>query len=278
VELDVGHPVHLPAGGGDVVRDVPKSRVEIFSDGDELHATWTRFAAHLDGAAAHVHREHNDLFYVLDGEFTILVGPEQTERAIGPGTLVLAPPLVVHGFRNASDGEMRYLNFHAPGGGFAPYMRGEAPSFDTEDPPADGGRPAAAAYVGTGEVLADTPGLRVALLCDVDAIGVAEVTSAPGGSSPPLHLHRNHSESFYVLDGELTFTVSGEEIRATAGAWVQVPAGVPHTFTVTGSAEARFLNVHAPSCGFGDFVRALHTARDEDELVAARSRFDQDQA
>jgi quercetin dioxygenase-like cupin family protein len=267
--------VHLPAGGGDVVRDVPRSRVEILSDRDELHATWTRFAAHLDGAAAHVHREHSDLFYVLDGEFTILVGPEQTETAIGPGTLVLAPPLVVHGFRNASDGELRYLNFHAPGGGFAPYMRGQAPSFDTEDPPADGGRPAADAYVGTGTVHADTPELRVALLCDVDEIGIAEVTSAPGGGSPPLHVHRGHTESFYVLDGELALTVGGEEIRATAGAWVQVPPDVPHTFAVTGSGGARFLDIHTPSCGFGDFVRALHTARDEDELAAARSRFDQ---
>jgi quercetin dioxygenase-like cupin family protein len=277
VKLDVGHPIHLAAGGGDVVRDVPESRVEILSDRDELHATWTRFDAHRDGAAAHVHRGHNDLFYVLEGEFTILVGPERTETAIGAGTLVLAPPLVVHGFRNASDGEMRYLNFHAPGGGFAPYMRGEAPTFDTEDPPADGGRPAEDALVGTGEVLADSPELRVALLCDVDEIGIAEVTSAPGGASPPLHVHRNHSESFYVLDGELTLTAGGGELRATAGAWVQVPPNVPHTFAVTGSGHARFLDAHTPSCGFGAFVRALHTARDEDELAAARSRFDQAQ-
>jgi hypothetical protein len=59
---------------------------------------------------------------------------------------------------------------------------------------------------------------------------------------------------------------------------VQVPPNVPHTFAVTGSGGARFLDVHTPSCGFGDFVRALHTARDEDELAAARARFDQDQA
>jgi mannose-6-phosphate isomerase-like protein (cupin superfamily) len=270
--------VHLPAGGGDVVRDVPESRVEFLSDRDELHATWTRFDPHRDGASAHVHRAHSDLFYVLAGELTVLVGPEQVETPQRAGTLVLAPPLVVHGFRNAADEELRYLNFHAPGGGFAAYMRGEQRGFDSEDPPADGGRPAADAYIGTGEVLVDRPGLRVSLLVDVDEIGIAEVTSEPGGVSPPLHVHRRHSESFYVLAGELTFTVNGSELHATAGSWVQVPPGVPHTFAPSGPEEAHFLDVHAPSRGFGDFVRALHAARDEDELAAARARFDQEPA
>lgn len=275
MELDVGHPVHLPAGGGEVVRDTRESRLEILSERDELHATWTRFAAHLDGASPHVHREHADLFYVLDGEFTVLVGPDRTESAIGPGTLVLAPQLVVHGFRNASDRELRYLNFHAPGGGFAPYLRGDAPGFDSYDPPEDGGRPASDAYVGTGEVLADRPDLRVALLCDVEEIAIADVTAAPGGASPPLHLHERHVESFYVLAGELAFTADGEELRAAAGAWVQVPPGVAHTFAPVGSEQARFVNVHTPSRGFGSFVRALHGARNEDELAAARAAFDQ---
>ena len=270
--------IHLPPGGGDIVRDVPESRVEILSDRDELHATWTRFEPHRDGASPHVHREHNDLFYVLAGELTVLVGPEQVETPHRAGSLVLAPPLVVHGFRNAADEELRYLNFHAPGGGFVPYMRGQAPGFDSEDPPADGGRPTRDAYVGMGEVLSDRPGLRVSLLVDVDEIGIAEVAIEPGGVSPPLHVHRRHSESFYVLAGELTFTVDGGELRASAGSWVQVPPGVSHTFEPTGSEEARFLNIHAPSCGFGDFVRALHAARDEDGLAAARARFDQESA
>ena len=226
-----------------------------------------------------MHRQHSDLFYVLEGEFTVLVGPDRTETAIRPGTLALAPPLVVHGFRNASDGEMRYLNFHAPGGGFAPYLRGEQTGFDSFDPPEDGGRPVTDAYIGTGEVLADRPGLRVSLLCDVEEIAIAEVTTEPGGSvTPPLHVHRRHSESFYVLAGELTFTVNGSELHAGAGSWVQVPPGVPHTFAATGSEEARFLDIHTPGCDFGDFARALSSTSDEDELAAARARFDQEPA
>ncbi len=257
------------------MRDVLESRVEFLSDCDELHATWTRFAPHRDGASPHVHREHSDLFYVLAGELMVLVGPEQKETPLAPGMLVLAPPLVVHGFRNAAGEELRYLNFHAPGGGFAPYMHGAAPGFDSFDPPEDGGRPATDAYLGTGEVLSDRLGLRVSLLVDVDEIGIAEVTSEPGGESPPLHLHERHVESFYVLAGELAFTAGDGELRATAGAWVQVPQGVPHTFAPAGSDEVRFLNIHTPSRGYGDFVRALHRARDADELAFARAAFDQ---
>jgi mannose-6-phosphate isomerase-like protein (cupin superfamily) len=279
MELDVGHAVHLPAGGGDVIRDVPESRVEILSDRDELHATWTRFEPFRDGASPHVHRQHNDLFYVLAGELMVLAGPDQVETPQRAGTIVLAPPLVVHGFRNAAEEELRYLNFHAPGGGFAAYMRGEQPGFDSEDPPADGGRAVTDAYIGTGEVLADRPGLRVSLLVDVEEIGIAEVATEPGGSvTPPLHVHRRHSESFYVLAGELTFTVNGSEAHASTGSWVQVPPGVPHTFAATGFEDVRYLNIHTPGCGFGNFVRALNAALGEDELAPAQARFDQEPA
>lgn len=258
-----------------MIRDTPESRVELLSDREELVVTWTRFGPHRDGASAHVHREHSDLFYVLEGEFALLLGPDRRERPVQPGNLVLAPPLVVHGFRNAADADLRYLNFHAPGGGFAEYMRGEAPGFDSEDPPEDGGRPQSDGYVGTGDVVTDTSGLRVALLVDVGEIAIAEVRSEPNGIAPPAHLHPSHTESFYVLAGELSFTVGDSEVRASAGSWVQVPPGVAHTFAPTGSSEARFLNVHTPSSGFGDFLRALHLARDEDELAAARAAFDQ---
>jgi mannose-6-phosphate isomerase-like protein (cupin superfamily) len=151
-------------GEGEVVGDSEERRVEILCDRDELHATWTRFGPYRDGASPHVHRRHSDLFYVLEGELTLLVGPDREERVLPAGTLALAPPLVVHGFRNGSDAELRYLNFHAPGCGFADYLRGMAADFDSEDPPADGGRPAAEAVVippGTGGVLIDRPEIRI---------------------------------------------------------------------------------------------------------------------
>ena len=54
----------------------PDRRVEILSSHDSLHATWSRFGPGRDGADLHVHREHTDLFYVLEGEFTLRLGPQ----------------------------------------------------------------------------------------------------------------------------------------------------------------------------------------------------------
>ena len=148
-----------------MVGDSEDRRVEILCDRDELCATWTRFGPGRDGANPHVHRHHTDLFYVLDGELTIGLGSDRQETAVPAGSLVVAPPLVVHAFRNASPAEeLRYLNFHAPGGGFADYLRGSTPGFDSEDPPADGGRPAGEALIvppGVVGILVDRPEIRV---------------------------------------------------------------------------------------------------------------------
>ena len=59
----------------------------------------------------------------------------------------------------------------------------------------------------------------------------------------------------------MTFTAGGRELEATAGTWVQVPPGTPHTFAPTGTEKVRFLNLHTPSCGYGAFLRGLHEAR-----------------
>ena len=193
VELDVGQPILLEPGSGEVVGDSEERRVEILCDHDELCVTWTRFGPYRDGASPHVHRSHCDLLFVLEGELTLLVGPDHEERVLSAGTLALAPPLVVHGFRNGSGTELRYLNFHAPGGGFADYLRGVSAGFDSEDPPADGGRPAAEAVVvppGAGGVLVERDEIRI------------EVRDEPGPAS-------NRLTCLYALeDGRLL------EIRA----------------------------------------------------------------
>jgi quercetin dioxygenase-like cupin family protein len=211
----------------------------------------------------------------------VRLGPDDTPVTVRPGTLARVPPLVVHGFRNASDADMRFLNFHAPGQQFVEYLRAVRDrrrfGYDQYDPPEDGGRSPDEAAIGEELFAADRPGLTVKLLADVDAIGISETVSDAGSPSPPAHLHRRHVESFYVLEGELTFTVAGRRLRATAGSWVQVPPGVPHTFAFS-DGETRFLNLHTPSCGYGDFLRGLHEATTDDELAAVRARFDQEPA
>jgi quercetin dioxygenase-like cupin family protein len=222
---------------GEVIGDAPDRRVEILSDDDFVHATWSRFGPRRAGANLHIHYHHSDLFYVLEGELTVKLGPEGDETAAPAGTLVHIPALVVHGFRNGSDADVRYLNFHAPGQGFADYMRGLS-DFDQDEPPSDGGRPVSEAAIGDG--------------IDAEEIAIAELTATPDGA----HVHREHVESFYVLEGELVLTVGDRKIRASEGTWLQVPAGVAHA--VSASGPVRYLDVHTP--GFGLGARDQHPA------------------
>jgi mannose-6-phosphate isomerase-like protein (cupin superfamily) len=271
----VSDAILIPSGGGEIVGDSADRRVEILSDDDTLHSTWSRFGPRREGADLHIHRHHTDMFFVLDGELTVMLGTEGETAVVPAGTLARVPPLVVHGFRNGSDAEVRYLNLHAPGQRFADFLRalrdGRTFTYDQHPPPPDGGRPTTEAVIGDGEVVAD----GVTLLADVEAIGIAKTWLEAGAEAPPPHVHERHVESFYLLDGRLTFTLDGHELHADTGTWVQVPAGVSHTFAVTDNGPVRFLNLHTPSRGFGAFVRALHQAQTDEELAAARATFDQ---
>jgi mannose-6-phosphate isomerase-like protein (cupin superfamily) len=63
---------------------------------------------------AHVHHGEDDAFYILEGEMTFLLGAEEVPAP--PGTFVLVPPEVEHGFRNDHEHPVRMLNIHAPAG------------------------------------------------------------------------------------------------------------------------------------------------------------------
>lgn len=222
---------------GEVIGDAPDRRVEILSDHVALNATWSRFARGREGAELHIHRRHTDLFYVLAGELTVRLGRDGAEICAPAGTLVRVPPLVVHGFANTSEAEVRYLNLHAPGERFADYLRaardGRTFVYDQEPPPPDGGRPATDADIGR------------AGMGDVAAIGVDELTYEPGDAGAPAA--HEHLRSLYVLAGELVLSADGDRLQAPAGAWVQVPAGATHAIAGGGAGGLRLLDVRTPA-------------------------------
>ena len=82
---------------------------------------------------------------------------------------------------------------------------------------------------------------------------VAEVR-APRGAGSPRHRHRDEDESWYIMEGELTFWLGDEERTVAAGGFVFGPRNVEHRFRVD-SEEARFLLLLTPA-GFEDFTRA----------------------
>ena len=77
---------------------------------------------------------------------------------------------------------------------------------------------------------------------------------AARGESVPLHRQVADVESFYVLEGELSFFLGDDLRRASAGSFVHVPAGEVHGFRVE-SETARYLILTTPR--HGDFYRAI---------------------
>ncbi len=77
----------------------------------------------------------------------------------------------------------------------------------------------------------------------------------PQGARAPLHLHRKEDEAFFVLEGEVTFHIGEETIRARPGSFVFGPKDVPHTYAVD-SGPARLLFLLSPP-GFEGFVEAI---------------------
>lgn len=69
----------------------------------------------------------------------------------------------------------------------------------------------------------------------------------PPGGGPPPHVHSREEESFYILDGEITFTIDGKPLVATAGMFANMPVGVPHSFKNESSKPARMLISVAPA-------------------------------
>lgn len=75
------------------------------------------------------------------------------------------------------------------------------------------------------------------------------------GETVPLHRHAADVESFYVLDGEVTFFLGDEAgVTVGAGSFVHVPAGEVHGFRIASEA-ARYLILTTPH--HGDFYRAI---------------------
>jgi quercetin dioxygenase-like cupin family protein len=263
-----------------LVTDTPERTIRIHVASEQLVVTETRYRAGERGPELHVHHEHVDCFYVLGGALTLSL--ESGERTLRPGSFVLVPTDVVHTFRNDGPDDLRFFNFHAPGMGFDRYLQGLydeefAVPFDQHPAPVEGGRDPGLVVAGTGELVAERPSLDVVLLGDAAELGISSSRSEPRGPSPPLHFHPRHAETFHVLEGEMTFTVDGSKVHAPAGSWVHVPPGTVHMFAF-GDSSARFLSVHTPSFGWGDFLRSLHRARTADDLAAARAAFDQEDA
>lgn len=68
----------------------------------------------------------------------------------------------------------------------------------------------------------------------------------PHGPAAPSHIHEAADETFYILEGEATFFVEDQPIKATAGSFVSITRGTKHAFQID-SETARLLNSYVPA-------------------------------
>ena len=252
VELDVSQGVLLRPGEGETVTDRAERTVRILCAHELMDATWSRYEPREEGPEPHVHHEHVDSFFVLEGELVFELGRAAQKRVVAtPGTFVSVPQEVVHTFRNEGAVRATFLNFHTPSGGFAAHLRGDDDAFDGDEPPAGGGRDAGAAIVsppGDGERL-DRGDRVLVIKAELPEISAFDSSFEHGWEGVDPHVHRDHLDSFFVLGGEGDFLRGDETRRAGMGAFVAVPPGIRHGFANPGPGTLRVLNVHAPDAG-----------------------------
>jgi len=87
-------------------------------------------------------------------------------------------------------------------------------------------------------VLGDHQVLKLAA-GDTNGRFTAIVQNNPPNTRVPKHVHANEDEVFHLLEGEMEFEVGTETVTLKAGDLVFLPRGVPHSFTVVGTANAK---------------------------------------
>lgn len=69
----------------------------------------------------------------------------------------------------------------------------------------------------------------------------------PPGGGPPPHVHSREEEGFYIIEGEITFTINGEKVVAKAGMFANMPVETPHSFKNESHKPAKMLISVAPA-------------------------------
>jgi mannose-6-phosphate isomerase-like protein (cupin superfamily) len=79
------------------------------------------------------------------------------------------------------------------------------------------------------------------------AYSLIEYSHAAGAQGPPAHVHYQHEEAFFVLEGQLTLVVDGAPVTVGPGQSAVVPRGCVHQPTNTSDAPVRFVFINSPS-------------------------------
>jgi len=228
-----------------------------------------------NGPPPHLHRREDELFYVVDGEFTFSLRDSAFDRSTGYAAFL--PRNVVHTYTNSGEAPGKLLVLATPCG-FEEFIRAWsypiidateaaptptsedvakltaiAPSFGIEFHPEtklshDHTRPI---QNSSRWVLGQFVTTKLSSKETAGKFSVVEVISPPG-TGIPNHVHVAMDELFYVLDGAVDFTFVDHSERLETGDLLFVPRGEVHGFRNAGKTPCRLFDLHTPG-GFEAF-------------------------
>ncbi len=252
--------------------------------GGQLSAFWYD-GFEQAGPSFHAHLGQDEVFYVIAGSYLFKVGEDQ--QVLNAGDLIFLPRTVPHTWIQLSErGQLFYLL--QPAGKMEEFFLRltELDGKGTPEEYAAMGKMAAIENVGpplqreANPVLSETlrngfivrgASSRIGERFVTDGVSVADVKvsaadtggemslfeyhgKTPGG--PPLHVHPDQDELFFVLEGQYAFRCGEEEYELAPGDFIFLPRNIPHTFDQR-SPEGRMLFGFQPAGEMEDFFRAM---------------------
>ena len=235
-------------------------------------------------AAAHSHDGYEETIYGLEGALTWTI--EGTARKVGPGEALCIPRGAVHQFDNTGETDAKALAivtpgilgpdfFHAVGaileaaaGGppdlaaIADVMRryGLTPAGDqSRSATNEDVGPGVSATITNGEAILQREKREISMLVAREDVTITRARYSPGEQVAGPHVHHEHTDAFYVLEGELTFEIGreAETVAVSSGGFVAAPPGLAHSVRNDGDRHARWLTIHARDGGFAAFMRGV---------------------
>lgn len=213
----------------------------------------------IPGPTLHMHTEQDELFYIHDGEFIFQTGDDRFIAT--KGDAVFGPRNVQHTWTQLSEkGRLQY--FALPAGKLEAFFDEQArlkgrkmtteetqlfenqygikrlgPSLQFDAlPTATAVRNGYVIKAGqcrnnvhVSEKTKSPVHLKLGAKDSNGMLSVFDYTGS-GKGGPPLHVHPDQDEAFFVLEGQYTFLVGDDKHQLQPGDTIFLPRGVPHTW------------------------------------------------
>ena len=109
----------------------------------------------------------------------------------------------------------------------------------------------------TGTILMG-PGDTYTLLttaAETDGDYIALEALVPPNGGPPLHIHHDQVETFYIVEGEMEMTLGDQVYEAKAGDYVHISKGTPHRFLNRSRTTTKMIFTFVPAGDIEEFFR-----------------------